>query len=218
MFTGIVEELGKVVSLERSGGGGRIAVQARKALEGTAPGDSILVNGACLTVSGISAAQVEMDLLGETLSRTNLGSLRPGDTVNLERALTPQSRLGGHFVVGHVDGTGTITRFERAGEDWVLEVEAPSEIVAKLSPKGSVAVDGISLTVVSIAPPGRGFTVNLTPHTLSATNLKARKPGEKVNIEIDIFARYLHDFLTRQGKLPGVSEGLLRRAGFNGKP
>ncbi len=213
MFTGIVEELGKVVSLERSGAGGRIAVHARKVLEGTAPGDSILVNGACLTVSGISAAQVEMDLLGETLSRTNLGSLRPGDTVNLERALTPESRLGGHFVVGHVDGTGTITRFERAGEDWVLEVEAPSEIVAKLSPKGSVAVDGISLTVVSIAE--RRFTVHIIPHTLRATNLKARKPGEKVNIEIDIFARYLHDFLTRQGKLPGVSEGLLRRAGFN---
>lgn len=213
MFTGIVEEVRKVVSLEKSGAGGRIVVQARNVLEGTRLGDSILVNGACLTVSSMSTDRIEMDLLGETLSRTTLGSLRPGDIVNLERSLTPQSRLGGHFVLGHVDGTGTITRFERAGEDLVLEIEAPAEIVAKLSPKGSIAVDGISLTVVSIAD--RRFTVHIVPHTLNATNLKARKVGEKVNIEIDIFARYLHDFLTRQGKLPGVSEDLLRRAGFN---
>lgn len=213
MFTGIVEEVGKVVSLQRSGAGGRIIVQARKVIEGTGLGDSILVNGACLTVSSISGDEVGMDLLGETLSRTNLGSLSSGDIVNLERSLTPHSRLGGHFVLGHVDGTGIITRFERAREDWVLEVEATPEIVAKLSSKGSVAVEGISLTVVSIA--GRRFTVHIIPHTLNATNLQARKPGEKVNIEIDIFARYLHDFLSREGKLPGVSEERIRRAGFN---
>ncbi len=154
-----------------------------------------------------------MDLLGETLSRTNLANLHAGDILNLERSLTPQSRLGGHFVLGHVDGTGTITRFERAGEDLVLEIETPAEIVGKLSAKGSVAVDGISLTVVSIT--GRRFTVHIVPHTLRATNLKTRKPGEKVNIEIDIFARYLHDFLSRGGKLPEVTEELLRRAGFS---
>jgi len=212
MFTGIVEEVGKVVSVEKAGAGGRIAVHARKVLEGTRLGDSILVSGACLTVTAISADRVEMDLLRETLSKTNLQSLRPGDTVNLERSLTPQSRLGGHFVLGHVDGTGTITRFERAGEDLVLETEAPADIVAKLSPKGSVAVEGISLTVVSIAD--RRFTVHIIPHTLNTTNLNARGPGDKVNVEVDVFARYLYEFLTRLGKLPGISEEQIRRAGF----
>jgi riboflavin synthase len=213
MFTGIVEEIGRVVSLERSQAGGRIVIGAQKTLEGTKLGDSILVNGACLTVSSVSGNEMAMDLLAETLSRTNLGGLRRGDLVNLERSLTPQSRLGGHFVLGHVDGTGTITRFERRGEDLVLEIEAPTEIVAKLSPKGSVAIDGISLTVVSVAD--RRFTIHIVPYTFNATNLKMRKPGDKVNIEIDIFARYLHDFLTRQGKLPGVTEESLRRAGFD---
>mgnify|MGYP001148009016 CR=1 FL=1 len=212
MFTGIVEEVGRVISLEASQAGGRILLDAKKVVEGTRLGDSILVNGACLTVSSISADQIEMDLLGETLSRTNLGSLHPGDIANLERSLTPQSRLGGHFILGHVDGTGTITRFERTGEDLVLEIEAPAEIIAKLSPKGSVAVDGISLTVVSIAD--RRFTVHIIPHTLNSTNLKVRRPGHKLNIEIDIFARYLHDFLARHGKLSGVTEDMLRRAGF----
>lgn len=212
MFTGIVEEVGKVVSLETGAHGARIVLEASKVLEGTKLGDSILVNGACLTVSSISRNQIAMDLLAETLSKTSLGSIRPGSSVNLERSLTPQSRLGGHFVLGHVDGTGTITRFERTGEDLVVEIEAAADIVAMLSPKGSVAIDGISLTVVSIAD--RRFTIHIVPHTLNATNLRARKPGDKVNIEIDIFARYLHDFLSRQGKLPGVTEESLRRAGF----
>ena len=213
MFTGIVEEVGKVVSLDTSAQGGRIAVEAREVTAGTRPSDSVLVNGACLTVSAISAQRLEMDLLRETLSRTNLGGLRPGDGVNLERSLTPQSRLGGHFVFGHVDGTGTITRFERTGEDWVLEIEVPEEIGKRLSPKGSVAVDGISLTLVSVI--GRRFTVHVIPYTLSNTNLKSRKSGQSVNIEIDVFARYLYDFLAREGKLSGVSEEQIRGAGFN---
>ncbi len=212
MFTGIVEEVGKVISLETSQAGGRIVLEAEKVLEGTQLGDSILVNGACLTVSSISSAQIAMDLLGETLSKTNLASLRPGDIVNLERSLTPQSRLGGHFVLGHVDGTGTITRFERGGEDRVLEIEAPAEIADKLSAKGSTAVDGISLTVVTVAD--QRFTVHIIPHTLNWTNLKERKPGDRVNIEIDVFARYLHDFLTKRGQVPGLTEEKLRRAGF----
>jgi riboflavin synthase len=212
MFTGIVEEIGKVVSLERSGAGGRLVLEAEKVLEGTRLGDSILVNGACLTVSSLSGGQITMDLLGETLSKTNLGMLRRGDIVNFERSLTPQSHLGGHFVLGHVDGTGTITRFERGGEDMVLEIEAADEIVKQLPPKGSVAVDGISLTVVSVG--NRRFTVHIIPHTLNFTNLRERKPGDKVNVEIDVFARYLYDFLTRAGKLSGVTEETLRRAGF----
>ena len=212
MFTGIVEEIGKVVSLETSGAGGRLVLEAEKALQGTQLGDSILVNGACLTVSAISGGQITMDLLGETLSKTNLGTLRRSDIVNLERSLTPQSRLGGHFVMGHVDGAGTITRFERGGEDMVLEIEAEEEIVRRLTPKGSVAVDGISLTVVMVVD--RRFTVHIIPHTLSFTNLQERKPGDRVNIEIDVFARYLYDFLARAGKLSGVTEETLRRAGF----
>jgi len=212
MFTGIVEEIGKVVSLETSGAGGRLVLEAEKSLQGTQLGDSILVNGACLTVSSLSGGQITMDLLGETLSKTNLGSLRRGDIVNLERSLTPQSRLGGHFVLGHVDGTGTITRFERGGEDMVLEIEAADEIVKRLTPKGSVAVDGISLTVVSVVD--RRFTVHIIPHTLNFTNLRERKPGDKVNIEIDVFARYLYDFLSKAGRLSGVTEETLRRAGF----
>ncbi len=213
MFTGIVEEVGTVLSLDTSARGGRIAVEAKKVLAGTQPGDSILVDGACLTVSAISSKRVEMDLLGETLSRTTLGRLGPGDRVNLERSLTPESRLGGHFVLGHVDGKGTITRLERGGEDWVLEVEASEEIVKKLTPKGSVAIDGISLTIVSVRD--RQFTVHIAPYTLENTNLKSRRPGEKVNIEVDVFARYLYDFLSRQGKPSGVSEEQVRQAGFH---
>lgn len=212
MFTGIVEETGKVVALETSGAGGRLVLEAEKVLEGTQLGDSILVNGACLTVSSFSGGQITMDLLGETLSKTNLGMLRPGDIVNLERSLTPQSRLGGHFVLGHVDGTGTIARFEKSGEDMVLEIEAEEEIIKRLTPKGSVAVDGISLTVVSVVD--RRFTVHIIPHTLTWTNLRERKPGDWVNIEIDVFARYLYDFLSKAGKLSGVTEDTLRRAGF----
>lgn len=212
MFTGIIEEAGKVVALETSGAGGRLVLEAEKVLEGTQLGDSILVNGACLTVSSLSGGQITMDLLGETLSKTNLGSLRRGDIVNLERSLTPQSRLGGHFVMGHVDGTGTITRFERSGEDMVLEIEAEDEILKRLTPKGSVAVDGISLTVVSVAD--RRFTVHIIPYTLTWTNLWVKKPGDKVNIEIDVFARYVYDFLSRAGNLSGVTEETLRRAGF----
>ena len=212
MFTGIVEEVGKVVSLETSQAGGRLVLEAEKVLEGTQLGDSILVNGACLTVSSLSGGQIAMDLLGETLSKTNLGSLRRGDIVNLERSLTPQSRLGGHFVMGHVDGTGTIARFERSGQDMVLEIEVEEEIAKRLTPKGSVAIDGISLTVVSVV--ARRFTVYIIPHTASWTNLRVRKPGDKVNIEIDVFARYLYDFLSKAGKLSGVAEETLRRAGF----
>jgi riboflavin synthase len=231
MFTGIVEEVGKIVSLETSPGesslstpgssevvapgarpGGRILIAAKTVLQDTRLGDSIMVNGACLTVSSMSGERLCMDLLAETLSRTNLGRLRPGDPVNLERSLTPRSRLGGHFVLGHVDGTGTVTRFERSHNDWVLEVEAPSEISAKLSPKGSIAVDGISLTIVSTGD--RRFAVHVIPHTLDSTNLKSRKVGDQVNIEVDVFARYLYDFLERQSRRSGVTEELLRRAGF----
>lgn len=211
MFTGIVEETGKVVLLETSGAG-RLVLEAEKVLEGTQLGDSILVNGACLTVSSLPGGQIAMDLLGETLSKTNLGSLRRGDIVNLERSLTPQSRLGGHFVMGHVDGTGTITRFERSGEDLVLEIETEEDIAKRLTPKGSVSLDGISLTVVSVAD--RRFTVHIIPHTASWTNLRVRKPGNRMNIEIDVFARYLYDFLSRAGKLSGLTEETLRRAGF----
>lgn len=193
MFTGIVEEAGTVVSLETTPSGCRYAVEAPLCSVGAQLGESIANNGCCLTVVAIDGKRLTFDLLEETRRATNLLGLKPGSRVNLERSLRADARLGGHFVTGHVDGTAPVTRWEREGSDYVLEVEVPAGFERYLVPKGSVAIDGISLTVGKVE--GRRFNVWIIPHTYQVTTLQDRKPGDAVNLEYDLLAKYAEKLL-----------------------
>lgn len=198
MFTGIVEEMGALSASEDSPGapgGTRLVFSAVLVTEGTSVGDSISVNGCCLTVVDLGPGWWAADAVPETLSRTNLGTLRPGDPVNLERAVTLDTRLGGHLVQGHVDGTGRVLS---AAPD--LEVEAPEQVRRYLVEKGSVTVDGVSLTVVSVTP--RGFTVAVIPHTMAVTTLGRRRAGDTVNLEADVMAKYAEQLLAAGSPSP----------------
>jgi len=212
MFTGIVEEVGRVVSFVR-GETGRLTVDMGSTADGVRTGDSIAVEGVCLTVTRISGTQASFDLSAETCRRTTLGDLRPGDRVNLERALRVGDRLGGHFVLGHVDAVGTVARLDRSGGHATLVLAAPPDIIAKLVPKGSVAVDGISLTVAEIGDDR--FTIFVIPHTLLHTSLLYRAAGDRVNIELDVIGKYVERLMA--ARLPiskGVTEEFLREHGF----
>jgi riboflavin synthase len=204
MFTGIVEELGTVAAVEDQGDAVRITIAATTVLEDVALGDSVSVNGCCLTVSTVSTtrpASFTADVMRETLDKTGVGDLTTGDRVNLERAVTPTTRLGGHIVQGHVDGTGAVRRRTHS-EHWELvEVEAPTELLRYLVPKGSITVDGISLTVVDVL--ADGFTVSLIPETLARTTLGFRQPGDRVNLEADVIAKHVERLLeSRQARPP----------------
>jgi riboflavin synthase len=189
MFTGIVEEIGTVEAVERQSDAVRLTVRATTALEGTDLGDSIAVNGCCLTVAERSAVTWTADVMAETLAKTGLGSLAAGDRVNLERAATVGSRLGGHLVQGHVDAVGHVVRRE-PGEHWdVVTVSMPRELAPYLVDKGSITVDGVSLTVVEAQRDG--FTVSLIPETLRRTTLGFRRPGDAVNLEADVIGKYV---------------------------
>jgi riboflavin synthase len=193
MFTGIVEETGVIAAIKPTATAIQLTVRAQVCARGVKLGDSIAVNGCCLTVTklrrGKAGSTLQFDLLKETWERTNLSATAPGASVNLERALAVGDRLGGHFVTGHVDGTGVITRWERSGTDHVLEVSAPKELRPYLVFKGSVAVDGISLTVAALAD--RTFDVQIIPHTWTATTLRHAGPGTTVNLECDMVGKYV---------------------------
>lgn len=208
MFTGIVEELGRVVRLETVEDCARLTVEAPTVTQDASLGDSISVNGCCLTVAAMHGNTFTADLMAETLTRTTLGSQAPGDPVNLERALRATDRLGGHIVQGHVDATAEV--LDRShGEHWdLLRVGLPQEIARYVAVKGSVALDGVSLTVVDVedaqrdAPdasptPGAGasLSVGLIPETLRRTTLGTRRPGERVNLEVDVMAKYAERLL-----------------------
>lgn len=197
MFTGIVEETGTVERIRESPAGIRMGVCARVCARGTKAGDSIAVNGCCLTVTKISrsrqVATLHFDLLHETWIRTNLRYAQRGSAVNLERSLAAGGRLGGHFVTGHIDGMGKLTRWERAGADHVLEIAAPRDVLRYVVFKGSVAVDGISLTVAAVTK--TGFRIWIIPHTFAVTALRERKVGDAVNLEADILGKYVENFL-----------------------
>jgi riboflavin synthase len=194
MFTGIVEELGTVAALEEQGDAVRLTVEAATVLEGTRPGDSIAVNGCCLTVVAHTRTRWTADVMQETLDKTSLGDAVPGDPVNLERAVTLETRLGGHVVQGHVDGVGTVVR-RSPSEHWeVVEVSLPDGLGRYLVDKGSITVDGVSLTVVDA---GReSFTVSLIPETLARTTLGRRAVGDRVNLEVDVVAKHVERLLT----------------------
>lgn len=202
MFTGLVEGLGRVVSLVEEPGGVRLAIEAPTSMRSrigdsetqNACGDSVAINGCCLTIVAFDQDVWEFQAGQETLSKTNLGQLRTGDVVNLERSLPVNGRLGGHFVQGHVDGVGVVDQLDRDAEWITMGFRIPAPLAELLVPKGSVAVDGVSLTVV-LAEKDR-FTVALIPHTLSVTTLGQRAAGQTVNIETDILGKYARKFMT----------------------
>ncbi|MGV3530965.1 MAG: riboflavin synthase [Chthoniobacteraceae bacterium] len=197
MFTGLVEETGEVASLAISTGGARLTIKAKRVLEGLKVGDSIAVNGCCLTATSFDHETISFDLLQETVRLTNLHALQPGAPVNLERALAAGARLGGHFVQGHIDCTAKVIDFTPSGADFRLDVAIPPGSAQYLVPKGSIAVDGISLTVAEVGP--ESFTLWIIPHTLAATNLRAKKGGDLVNLEFDLLAKYVERMLAVRG-------------------
>ncbi len=205
MFTGIVEEVGEVLLIRRTPEGGFLKV--RTSLSGIVTGDSVAVNGACLTAVEVDGESVSFEISPETFSRTNLGLLKRGDPVNLERALRADSRLGGHFVLGHVDFTARILSFERRGDHRELVVEIPPRWSAYFVEKGSVAIDGVSLTVNRLTD--SGVSINVIPHTLERTNLKVRRAGDLVNVEVDVIGKYVLRFLSGRGDLEEKLKGLL---------
>lgn len=193
MFTGIVEEIGTVESLDSVAGGVTLCVAASTVLGGTRLGDSIAVNGTCLTVTDVNPGSFRAGLSDETLRRTNLGDLIAGDRVNLERAMASNGRVGGHFVQGHVDGTGTIRAFQTEGDSIWVTVEATPDLLRYIVPKGYIAIDGVSLTVVDVM--SEGFTFMLVPYTQEAIALPAKPVGSRVNLEVSILGKYVEKFL-----------------------
>lgn len=200
MFTGLVESLGRVVTALPEGAGLRLAVEAGDTATGVAIGDSICVSGCCLSVVRLEGGHLEFQLGPETLARTTLGGLRPGAAVNLERSLRLTDRLGGHLVTGHVDGVGGLVSLARDG-DWVTcRFAAAPALMPQMAAKGSVAVDGVSLTVVDVA--ADSFSVALIPHTLACTTLGTLTPGTLVNLETDLVAKYVDRWLAARGTSP----------------
>lgn len=195
MFTGIVEELGEVVELETHGDSALLVVRASTVAAGARHGASVAVNGVCLTVVGASGARLSFDVMAETLKRSIIGLLRPGERVNLERATPLGARLDGHIVQGHVDGTGAILSRTR-GEAWDdVRFSVPAELSRYVAEKGSIAVDGVSLTVTAVGD--EWFEVGLIPETLRATTLGVKQPGDAVNLEVDVLAKYVERLLAK---------------------
>lgn len=217
MFTGIIQAIGEVVGLQQRGGDVRLRIRTGKLdLSDVAMGDSIAVNGVCLTAVELPGDGFVADVSRETLSLTSLGRLKPGSAVNLEKALTLATRLGGHLVSGHVDGLGTVIERHDDARSVRFTIEAPEELARYIAHKGSITVDGTSLTVNAVS--GRRFELNIVPHTLQETIMDGYAPGWRVNLEVDLIARYLERLLlgerAAQPDSDGVDLALLARAGF----
>ena len=194
MFTGIIEELGRVRKVEKRGEDARIEIEARTVTEGSSDGDSIAVNGVCLTALEVKPESFAADVSKETLFRSTLGNLKPGLPVNLERAVTPTTRLGGHIVQGHVDARGTFLGSENHGDSWTFRFAYPKEIARYLVFKGSVAVEGISLTIAGLTDDY--FEIAVIPKTWEVTNFSQLKTGDEVNLEVDVIAKYVERILS----------------------
>jgi riboflavin synthase len=206
MFTGIIEELGRVREVEQRGEDARIVIEARTVTEGSRAGDSISVNGVCLTALDLTPDSFAADVSKETLFRSTLGNLNPGSPVNLERAVTPATRLGGHIVQGHVDARGEFLGVESHGESWTFRFGFPKEISRYLVFKGSVTVEGISLTIAHLADDY--FEVAIIPKTWELTNFSQLKPGDAVNLEVDVIAKYVERILTVRNNESTLQSGL----------
>lgn len=216
MFTGIIQAVGTIAAIETQGADARVWINTGKlALEDVAIGDSIAVNGVCLTVVELTSDGFRADVSGETLSRTSFAVARKGSRVNLEKALTPTTHLGGHLVSGHVDGLGEVIARHDAGRSVKFRIQAPDELARYIAEKGSICVDGISLTVNAVD--GASFDLNIVPHTLAETSMADFQPGTRVNLEVDIIARYLERLLLGEKAAQSgnrISESFLAEHGF----
>jgi len=212
LFTGLILELGEITSINRKSGGAVLSLKSNEIASAAKLGDSIAVNGVCLTVVKSGRKELSFDLSDETLRSTNIGSLNKGDVVNLEPSLSPDSKIGGHFVTGHVDTVGKIRSRVQSGDMLKFEIEAPSKVTDFLVEKGSVAVDGISLTVVDILKDS--FTLVIIPHTAKLTTLGFKGAGDTVNIEVDILGKYVAKFLQRRENKDSRFMKTLMEGGF----
>lgn len=215
MFTGLIEEIGRVQSVVKSTKSARITINARKVLEGVKLGDSISTNGVCLTVTEFSSNSFVVDVMAETMRRSNLHRLSTGDEVNLERALRLGDRLGGHLVSGHIDGVGTIASYENEDNAVWVTIEADPEVLKYIVQKGSIAIDGISLTVAYVDD--AVFKVSIIPHTKDVTTLLRKKAGDAVNLECDIVGKYIEKLLGAKEQAPvkkGIDMNFLSEHGF----
>ncbi len=212
MFTGIIEEVGTVRSIVKSGKENRLGIACTKILDDVNVGDSIAVNGVCLTVVEFTSDYFSADIMNESLSRSNLGELRIGHKVNLERAMPAYGRFGGHIVSGHIDGTGRIDSIHSDGNAMWYKVKCDKTILAGIVEKGSIAIDGISLTVAKID--GTSFSVSIIPHTLDNTILESKQVGDVVNLENDIIGKYVMKTMEGEKKSGGLSKELLMKNGF----
>lgn len=221
MFTGIIQAVGSIASLEPRGGDMRLAINTGQLpMADVGLGDSIAVSGVCLTVIEKTASSFCADVSGETLRRTMIGSLAVNDAVNLEKALTLETRLGGHLVSGHVDGIGTVMSRKEDSRSVQFTIEAPAELARYIAVKGSICIDGVSLTVNAVD--GAAFELNIVPHTLSATTLGEYRAGRQINLEVDLVARYLERLLlgesaAQPGSSGQITRELLESCGFTGK-
>jgi riboflavin synthase, alpha subunit len=211
MFTGLIEEQGRVLTPPRNG---KLSLAASKVTEGLSLGDSIAVNGVCLTVSAFSGQRFTADVMPETLHRSNLGELRTGSLVNLERALPATGRFGGHFVSGHIDGVGSLLSVRPVGNALIFSIRAAPELLRGIVEKGSVAIDGISLTVVEVTE--TLFSVSVIPHTAAVTTLAGKRPGDRLNLETDMIGKYVLRALSlsQPSNNTSVNESLLRALAY----
>ncbi len=212
MFTGIIEEVGKVESVTKGADSAIISIQATKVIGGTRPGDSIAVNGVCLTVTAIAKRGFAADVMHETLNRSTLGKLRPGQPVNLERAMAADGRFGGHIVAGHVDGVGTVTGIRADGNATWFTISASPSVLRLIIEKGSIAVDGISLTVARLT--AKDFSVSIIPHTTASTILPTLRIGDAVNLENDCIGKYVERLLSNTSPPTKITAGFLAEHGF----
>ncbi|GAB6150116.1 MULTISPECIES: riboflavin synthase [Clostridium] len=212
MFTGIVEEIGTINSIFQNRENARIKIDANKVLEDVNLGDSICTNGVCLTVTEYDSKSFTVDVMGETLRRSNLGELKKGDKVNLERALALGGRFGGHIVSGHIDGVGVIKEFSNEGNAIWISIETSNDILKSIVFKGSITIDGVSLTVAYVDD--YIFKVCIIPHTQSETILTSKKTGNKVNLECDVIAKYIEKLLMVQEKKKTIDIDFLKENGF----
>ena len=211
MFTGIIEEIGTVRRIEHGAKGARLTIQAKTVLEDTRIGDSIATNGVCLTVVSMTGDSFSADVMAESLRRSSLGTLQGGSPVNLERAMAANGRFGGHIVSGHIDGTGTIASQKREDNAVWVKIKTPAPLLRYIVEKGSIAIDGVSLTVAAVTD--TDFSVSIIPHTGAQTILLGKKPGDPVNLECDVIGKYVEK-LTAPHKTGGISTNSLAENGF----